>query len=327
MPSILVLGAGELGLSVLTALAHHPIHTASPSSTPITVLLRPSAFASSASSEKKALIAHLRTDLGISLLPGDVAASTPSELAALFEPFDIIVSCSGMTYPPGTQLKLAKAVFEANAARQSKEAGKGMWYFPWQFGIDYDAIGRGSAQDLFNEQLDVRDLLRAQKEVRWTIVSTGMFMSFLFEEAFGVVSKDWSKVTTLGSIDNEITVTSVEDIGRVVAEMVMADEGEKGSGIVYTVGATVSGRDLAKELGEATGSETVVDEVPLEVLKHKLKDAEREGDESEMGLRKYRVVFAEGKGVSWPKDSCWGTQRGMEMQGVRAWANEHNLQR
>ena len=327
MPSILVLGAGELGLPVLTALARHPVHTASPSSTPITVLLRPSAITASASSEKKALAAHLRADLGISLLPGDVAASTTSELAALFEPFDIIISCSGMTYPPGTQLKLAKAVFEADAARERKEAGRGMWYFPWQFGGDYDAIGRGSAQDLFNEQLDVRDLLRAQKEVRWTILSTGMFMSFLFEEAFGVVSKDWSRVTALGGKENEITVTSVEDIGRVVAEMVMTDKGKKGSGITYTVGATVSARGLANELGKATGREVAVDVVPLQVLKNELKEAEEGGDKAEVGFRKYRVVFAEGKGVNWPADSCWGRQRGMEMKGVRAWAEEHYSQR
>ena len=327
MPSILVLGAGELGLPVLAALARHPIHTASPSSTPITVLVRPSALAASASSEKKALTAHLRTDLGVSLLPGDVAASTTSELAALFELFEIIISCSGMTYPPGTQLKLAKAVFEANAARKRKKAGRAMWYFPWQFGGDYNAIGRGSAQDLFNEQLDVRDLLRAQKEVRWTIVSTGMFMSFLFEEAFGVVSKDWSKVTALGSVDNEITVTSVEDIGRVLAKMVMTDKGDKGSGIVYTVGETVSAQGLANELGKATGREVAVDVVPFKALKDELEEAEREGNEAEVGLRRYRVVFAEGKGVNWPRDRCWGRQRGMEMQGVRAWAEEHSSQR
>jgi len=60
-------------------------------------------------------------------------------------------------------------------------------YFPWQFGVDYDVIGRGSAQDLFDEQLDVRDLLRGQSGTEWVVVSTGMFMSFLFEPWFGVV--------------------------------------------------------------------------------------------------------------------------------------------
>jgi hypothetical protein len=39
-------------------------------------------------------------------------------------------------------------------------------YLPWQFGVDYDVIGRGSAQTLFDEQFDVRDLLRGQRGER-----------------------------------------------------------------------------------------------------------------------------------------------------------------
>jgi hypothetical protein len=70
-----------------------------------------------------------------------------------------------------------------------------------QFGGDYDAIGRGSAQPLFDIQLDVRDLLRAQTKTEWVIVSVGIvskplsytvvmltaiqFTSFVFEPMFG----------------------------------------------------------------------------------------------------------------------------------------------
>jgi len=66
---------------------------------------------------------------------------------------------------------LARAVLDAGVRR----------YVPWQFGVDYDVIGRGSAQDLFDEQLDVRDALRSQSGTEWVIISTGMFTSFLFE--------------------------------------------------------------------------------------------------------------------------------------------------
>ena len=58
-------------------------------------------------------------------------------------------------------------------------------YFPWQFGVDFDVIGRGSPQDIFDAQLDVRELLRGQHETEWVIISTGMFMSYLFEPEFG----------------------------------------------------------------------------------------------------------------------------------------------
>ena len=88
---------------------------------------------------------------------------------------------------------------------------------PWQFGVDYDVLGKGSAQDLFNEQLEVRELLRAQRATEWIIISTGMFTSFLFEPAFGVVDLAKNTVHALGSWDTQVTVTTPEDIGMLTA--------------------------------------------------------------------------------------------------------------
>jgi hypothetical protein len=45
----------------------------------------------------------------------------------------------GFASGPGSQLKICRAVLEAGVER----------FFPWQFGVDYDVIGRGSAQTLF----------------------------------------------------------------------------------------------------------------------------------------------------------------------------------
>lgn len=59
---------------------------------------------------------------------------------------------------------------------------------PWQFGVHYDVIGKGSVQDLFDEQFECETLLRSQQAMEWIIVSTGMFTSFLFETSFGVVT-------------------------------------------------------------------------------------------------------------------------------------------
>lgn len=117
-------------------------------------------------------------------------------------------------------------------------------FFPWQFGIDYDKIGRGSAQDLFDEQLDVRELLRSQQEAKWFIVSTGMSISFLFEPAFGVIDLKQASITAIGSWENAITVTSPGDIGMVTAEITLAAPGEHG--VVYVAGDTVSMSELAE---------------------------------------------------------------------------------
>jgi NmrA-like family len=82
--------------------------------------------------------------------------------SALFKDLHTVIGCTGFVAGRSIQLELARAALDSGVRR----------YFPWQFGVDYDAIGRGSAQDLFDVQLDVRDLLRSQDRLEWVIVST-----------------------------------------------------------------------------------------------------------------------------------------------------------
>lgn len=243
--------------------------------------------------------------LGIGVVTGDVATSSEAELAATFTPFDTVVGCVGMVCPGGTQLKLARAVLAANVRR----------YVPWQFGVDYDAIGRGSAQDLFGEQLDVRGLLRGQSGTEWVVLSTGMFMSFLFESSFGVVGGDRRVVSALGSWTNEVTVTTPGDIGKVVAEIVCAAPEVRG--VVYAAGETVSYARLAGILERVWQREVVREEWSVGMLKEEL--AQDPGD----GLKKYRVVFAEGKGVAWSQEETFDKVRGLRLQGVEDWVREN----
>lgn len=65
---------------------------------------------------------------------------------------------------------------------------------------------------LVTEQLDVRDLLRSQSRTQWVIVSTGMFTSFLFEPAFGVVDLAHDTVRALGAWENAVTVNAQRGI-------------------------------------------------------------------------------------------------------------------
>lgn len=297
--SILVLGAGELGTAVLDALATHPQR----GSNSITVLLRPTSISSS-DSTKQAQISTFRS-LGIDNLAGDITNTTEADLASLFSPFDTVIGCAGMTYPPGTQLKLTRAILAAQTRR----------YFPWQFGVDYDVIGRGSSQDLFSEQLDVRDLLRQQTRTDWVIVSTGLFMSFLFNPVFGVVSADRKRVTALGGWQNRVTVTVAKDIGRVVAELVLAAPEVKG--VVFTAGETLSFGQVADVVGRVSGGEVEREERSVEELKEEL------AEDPKNGIIKYRVVFAEGKGVAWDEEGTFNVTRGMKLQGVEEWAREN----
>ena len=210
-------------------------------------------------------------------------------------------------YDAGTQLKIARAVLAAKVRR----------YIPWQFGVDYDVIGRGSAGDLFTEQLDVRDLLRGQEGTQWVIVSTGLFVSFLFEPSFGVVSEDRSTVRALGSWQNEVTVTAPRDIGTVVAEIVWA--ATEARGVVFTAGETVSYGRLAGILERVWGSEVRREEWGVGMLKEELD--RNPGD----GMKKYRVVFAEGRGVAWSEEETFNKERGLRLQGVEDWVRENML--
>jgi hypothetical protein len=297
--NILVLGAGELGTSILTSLSAY-----APPSTKITVLLRSSTINTTTTSKLAELSAFKA--LNISFLAGDIATSSVFQLSSLFAPYDTIISCLGFASGPGSQIKITNAVLEAKVKR----------FFPWQFGVDYEAIGRCSAQDLWDEQLDVRDLLKAQDSTEWVIVSTGLFMSFLFEPFFGVVelSGEEGVVRALGSWENRVTVTTPDDIGRLTAMIVFKEKERVKNEVVFTAGDTVSYEGLADIVEGVLGRKVRREVWTVERLERELRE------DKENAVRKYRVAFAVGKGVSWERKTSWNWQRGIEVTDVKSYA-------
>lgn len=301
--SILVLGAGELGMAMLRSLVQRAGPTSGVS---VAVLLRPSAMDSHNPDKRKAIDA-LRA-LGVEPIAGDLSAQSVAELATVFGRFDTVISCTGFVGGRGVQRKITQAVLEAGVKR----------FFPWQFGVDYDVIGRGSAQDLFDEQLDVRDLLRSQDRTEWVIVSTGMFTSFLFEPSFGVVDLAQNTVNALGSWDNAVTVTTAEDIGALTTGIVFA-EPRIANQVVYVAGDTVTYGHLANTVERVLGLNVRRAEWRVPELKRQL--AEMPDD----SIRKYRVVFAEGRGVAWDKDRTFNAQHGIGVCGLENWIRQNVL--
>jgi uncharacterized protein YbjT (DUF2867 family) len=303
--SILVLGAGELGMAMLRSFARR----ARPASgISIAVLLRPSTIDSHDPAKQKD-IAELRS-LGVELVAGDLAEQSEDSLAAVFERFHTVISCTGFVGGSGVQRKLARAALQARVKR----------YFPWQFGVDYDVIGRGSPQDLFDEQLDVRDLLRSQNQTEWVIVSTGMFTSFLFEPSFGVVDLARNTVNALGSWDNGVTVTTADDISALTTEIVFA-EPRIANQVVYIAGDTVTYRHLADSVDELLDLNVRRTEWSVPELKREL------ADDPDNSIKKYRAVFAEGKGVAWDKSQTFNAQRGMAACGLEDWMRANIVSR
>ena len=299
--AILVLGAGQLGMSVLRHLAPYAERVPGVA---VSVLLRPSS-SSSADADKQQKLADLSA-LGIDIVAGDLATQSSAELAAIFSRFDTVISCTGFIGGPGVQRKIARAALDAGVKR----------FVPWQFGVDYDVIGRGSPQDLFDEQLDVRDLLRAQQRTEWIVVSTGMFTSFLFEPAFGVVDLAANTVNALGSWDNAVTVTTADDIGALTARILFADP-RIANRAVHVAGDTVTYRDVADALDRVRGVKVHRHEWTIPELKREL------AADPEDAMRKYRAVFAEGRGVAWDKDETFNVRHGIAVCGLEQWLRDH----
>ncbi len=275
--SILVLGAGELGMAVLRALSQQRGSASSPE---LTVLLRPvptGDATGAADGQADALRA-----LGVGIFRADLTAESEDGLAAAFAPFSTVICCTGFVGGPGTQRKITAAVLAAGVGR----------YVPWQFGVDYDVVGRGSGQDVWDEQLDVREMLRAQSRTRWTIISTGMFTSFLFEPSFGLADLESNRVHALGSWDSQLTVTTSEDVGRLTAA-ILSSEPRIDDEVVFVAGDTISYAELADTVDlvlfrKVERNLWSVPELRSELAQH-----------PEDGMLKYRLAFARDNGVAW----------------------------
>ncbi|WP_459655418.1 Rossmann-fold NAD(P)-binding domain-containing protein, partial [Achromobacter xylosoxidans] len=100
------------------------------------------------------------------------------------------------------------------------------------------------------------------------------------------------RVNALGGWDTQVTVTTADDIGALTAAILRA-EPRLANQVVYVAGDTVSYRQLADTVDRALGIETQRQARTVSALMRELAAAP--GDP----MRKYRAVFAQGRGVAW----------------------------
>jgi hypothetical protein len=296
----LVIGAGELGMCILRALIERGL----PAGECLSVLLRSTGTNNSSPGQdpRLAMIQAMPLDI----VRADLATSTEEDLAAIFAEFTTVICCSGFVGGAGTQRKITAAVLKAGVSR----------YVPWQFGVDYDVVGRGSGQEVFDEQADVREMLRTQSRTHWIIVSTGMFTSFLFEPSFGVVDIQAGRVHALGHWDHRLTVTTPEDIGRLTAA-ILAHEPRLDDQVVFVAGDTFSYAELADKLERHLGRH--IDRVlwPVEKLR---REVTAHPDD---GMRKYHLAFARDTGVAWEKQRTFNVAQDISVTDVSTWLKQH----
>jgi len=302
--TVLVLGAGELGIQVLRAMSNKvQEHT----DVKISVLLRSEA-AYAISGSRKARLDEL-TKLGIAVVEGDLQENSIDELSELFAAFDAVINCSGFVGGPGTQIKITQAVFKAAVAR----------YFPWQFGVDYDVVGKGSGQQVWDEQLEVRHLLRQQNATSWVIVSTGIFTSYLFEPGFGVIDAQSKTVCALGDWKHAVTLTTPEDIGKLTADIFFHQPTFKNE-IVYIAGDTLTYSELADLMSAYWGTK-----VNRKLLDRQQLQDDAQHNPQDIGAN-YRIAFARPDGVAWSKRNTYNHRQRISTTTASQWlAKQHGM--
>ncbi|ASG88504.1 aromatic alcohol reductase [Salmonella enterica] len=293
---VLVLGAGQLGAAVLDYL----IPAVTQHNGAVSVIVSPDSRDKQGNLQSD--IHQKLADAGAKFISVDIAASTIDALKNHFADFDTIINCMGFVAGAGTQIKITRAVLESGVSR----------YFPWQFGVNYDVVGKGSGQPVWDEQYDVRTLLREQNTTEWVIVSTGMFTSFLFEPAFDVVNLSEKTINALGGWETQVTVTSPADIGRLTTEIYL-HQPRIANEVVFVAGETTSYGKLAETVERMTKQTFARNVLTLPDL----LDALHLNPDDQM-LR-YRAAFARGDGMWWPMNNTWNVQNNMPTQDIESW--------
>lgn len=247
------------------------------------------------------------TKLGISVVVGDLQENSIEELSEIFGAFDAVIKCSGFGGGPGTQIKITQAVLTADVAR----------YFPWQFGVDYDVIGKVSGQQVWDEELEVRNLLRGQTTTEWDIVSTGIFTSYLFEPGFGVIDAQTNTVYGLGGWQHAATLNTPEDIGRLTTEIFVSEPAFSNE-IVFIAGDTLTYRELADSMQFHWKSK--VNRILLG-RGRLLDDVQRSPANV---AAKYRLAFARPGGVAWCKEKTFNHLHGIETTTAAQWLSKQS---
>lgn len=293
--SFLVIGAGEVGLAMLNSL--YDYQEKHQQGLKIGVLVQPLANS----------IARVKGNskfVDITVESLDLVNESIQNLTAVFKKYDTVICCSGFSTGNGMQVKITNAVLDAGVRR----------YVPWQFGVDYDKIGRGSAQPSFDEQLEVRELLRAQQHTHWIIVSSGLITSFLFREEFGVINLADKTVSALGSWEHSLTLTSCEDIGSLTVE-ILFHQPEIVDQVVFIAGDTLTFKEIAQQLAELFSTE----------FEHKLSDiSELEQvlkEDPDHVFNRYRLVFTH-PGVSWPMSETFNGQNNIPTVSLLRWMKD-----
>lgn len=122
-----------------------------------------------------------------------------------------------------------------------------------------------------------------------------------------------ARVNALGSLQTAVTVTTPEDIGSLTAAIVLHSPRIINQ-VIYTAGDTLTYGDLADLVERVSGRTIERRELSVEQLAADLEAS------PEDPLRKYRAVFAMGRGVAWDVAKTFNGAHGIPVTSAERWA-------
>jgi len=229
--TVLVAGAtGDLGQRIVRELLTHDVR--------VRVLTRPGSRSTASSGSSASSAPAVGDDPRVDV----VAASydDPAALTAAVAGADVVVSAVSGTRP---------VIVDAQRALLAAAVAAGVPRFvPSDYSADYRRITPGS-----NRNFDLRREFAADLDaapVRATSVLTGMFTELLAGDA-PMILLGRRRVLFWSSADQVLDFTTKDDVARLVALVALDPDAPR---VVEMAGDRASARDVARTLGELTGT-------------------------------------------------------------------------
>lgn len=127
-----------------------------------------------------------------------------------------------------TILDITTEFLDANTAliEACKLSPKCKRFIPSEFGGNVEEFPE-APDSMFKYNLAIKEILRAQQEIEWTVISLGLLMDYIVPPAnryhadfeFAPVSYSQKTISFPGSGDDKLALTSVRDVARAVAAL------------------------------------------------------------------------------------------------------------
>lgn len=131
-----------------------------------------------------------------------------------------------------------------------------------------------------------------------------------------IIDLEQNIISALGSLDTAVTLTTPEDIGALTAEIVFYEPRIRNK-IVYLAGDTVTYGEVANKLESVLQRTFQRREWTVPELKAEL------ADDPSNHIKKYRAVFAQGRGVAWEKDTSFNDLMKISTTDVEQWISKN----